>query len=170
MLPSTDVYRSPRRNGQGTDEHDFWRSILTLEAVPTEERKRKTSHTGDPDVLIHEERTASGETAITLILNHNQAWRRTRTHSPGFDLFKAAECQTCGRCEVKAVKGGPQDRFVGLSRTRFERTRMHGADYRLYAVERAGREGTRIVRIQDPAGKAKTFTFDKGWLDVAELD
>lgn len=170
MLPSTDVYRSPRRNLRGTGGHDFWRSIRTLKAAPTEERKRKTSDTDDRDVLIHEERTASGEGVITPILSHNQAWRRTRAHNPGFDLSKAAECQTFGRCEAKAVEGGPQDRFVGLSRTRFERTRVHGADYRLYAVERAGREGARIGRIQDFAGKAKAFTLDKGWLDVAELD
>jgi len=27
----------------------------------------------------------------------------------------------------------------------------------------------RIVPIQDPAGKARTFTFDHGWLDVANV-
>ena len=27
-----------------------------------------------------------------------------------------------------------------------------------------------IVRIQDPAGRARTFTFDHGWIDVADVD
>jgi hypothetical protein len=45
---------------------------------------------------------------------------------------------------------------------------MHGAAYRLYVVEHAGQHDGRIVRIQDPAGKARTFTFDHGWLSVAD--
>ena len=68
----------------------------------------------------------------------------------------------CSQCEVKAMKDGLQDRSVGLSRTQFERTRVHGTDYWLHVVERAGQEDARIVRIQDPAGKAKAFTLDKG--------
>jgi hypothetical protein len=35
-------------------------------------------------------------------------------------------------------------------------------------VEQAGSETGRIVRIQNPAGKARTFTFDHGWLRVAD--
>ena len=58
----------------------------------------------------------------------------------------------------------------GLSRTRFECARERGADYRLHAVERAGDEDARMVRIQDPAGRARTFTLDKRWLGAAELD
>lgn len=29
---------------------------------------------------------------------------------------------------------------------------------------------SRILRIQDPAGKAQTFTFDRGWIEVAGVD
>jgi hypothetical protein len=65
---------------------------------------------------------------------------------------------------------GLDDRPVGLSRTQFDCAREHGSAYWLYAVEHAGTENPRIVRIQDPAGKARTFTFDHGWLDVAETD
>jgi hypothetical protein len=61
-------------------------------------------------------------------------------------------------------------RPVGLSREQFEWAREHGDAYWLYAVERAGTDQARIVRIQDPAGKARTFTFDRGWLDIAEVD
>jgi hypothetical protein len=28
----------------------------------------------------------------------------------------------------------------------------------------------RIIRNQDPAGKARTFTFDHGWISVAETE
>jgi len=52
----------------------------------------------------------------------------------------------------------------------FECARAHGNAYWLYAVERAASDQARIVRIQDPAGKARTFTFDQGWLDVAEVE
>ena len=88
----------------------------------------------------------------------------------GFDLFKVTGGQSYSWCEVKAMKSGPQDRPVGLSRTQFECARAHGVNYWLYVVERTGQEDAWIVRIQDLAGKAKTFTFDKGWLDAAELD
>jgi hypothetical protein len=27
-----------------------------------------------------------------------------------------------------------------------------------------------FIRVQDPAGKARTFTFDRGWLAVADVD
>ncbi len=61
-------------------------------------------------------------------------------------------------------------RPVGLSRTQVDCAREHGENYWLYAVERAGTNQARIVRIQDPAGKAHTFTFDHGWLNVAKVD
>ena len=57
-----------------------------------------------------------------------------------------------------------------MSHTQFKFAQEHGDAYWLYVVERAGTDDARIVRIQDPAGKAKTFTFDKGWLAVAEVD
>ena len=130
----------------------------------------RESGADDPDGLVHEARMELEEAAIELILRHEQAWKRTRSHNPGFDLFKVADGQPCSWCEVKAMKGSLQDRPVGLSRTQFDHARVRGADYWLYVVERAGCEDARIVRIQDPAGKAKTFTFDKGWLDVATFN
>ena len=109
--------------------------------------------------------------AIELIRVKEPRWNPTPTHNPGFDLF---EPRSDGRpfrwCEVKAMTGGLADRPVGLSRTQFDCAREHGNDYWLYVVERAGTAKARIVRVQDPAGKARTFTFDRGWLDVAEAD
>ena len=42
-----------------------------------------------------------------------------------------------------------------------------GDSYWLYVVENAGTDSPNIVRIQDPAGKARTFTFDHGWLAMS---
>ena len=42
--------------------------------------------------------------------------------------------------------------------------------YWLYVVESAGTDDASLARIQDPAGMAKTFTFDHGWREVAEAD
>ena len=68
------------------------------------------------------------------------------------------------------MTGSLQDRPVGLSRTQFDCAREQGEAYWLYVVEHAGTTGDRIVRIQDPAGKARTFTFDRGWLTVAQIE
>jgi len=125
----------------------------------------------DPDGLDHAARMTLEARALDLILACEPKWRRTPTHNPGFDLFEPGpDGQPIHWCEVKAMTGSLQDRPVGLSRTQFECAREHRSDYWLYAVERAGTENARIVRIQDPAGKARTFTFDSGWLDVAVLD
>ena len=68
------------------------------------------------------------------------------------------------------MTGSLHDRPVGMSHTQFEHAQKHGEAYWLYVVEHAGTDTASIVRIQDPAGKARTFTFDRGWLDVAEMD
>ena len=109
--------------------------------------------------------------AIDLILSREPEWRRTPTHNPGFDLYQGDEQSVPTRwCEVKAMTGRLAGRPVGLSRTQFECARENGEAYWLYVVECAGTDEARLVRIQDPAGKARTFTFDHGWLDVAAVD
>ena len=109
--------------------------------------------------------------AIELICKREKRWQTTTTHNPGFDLFEPGpDGHPIRWCEVKAMTGSLDDRPVGLSRTQFECAREHREKYWLYAVEHAGTAGARIVRIQDPVGKARTFTFDHGWLDVAEVD
>ena len=109
--------------------------------------------------------------AINLILTREPQWQRTPTHNPGYDLFELGATETPGRwCEVKAMTGSLRDRPVGLSRTQFECAQAHRDAYWLYVVERVDAPDARILRIQDPAGKARTFTFDRGWLDVANAD
>jgi hypothetical protein len=125
----------------------------------------------DPDGLDQQARMALEAKAIDLILSHEPEWRRTPTHNPGYDLYKADENGTVtSRCEVKAMTGSLEDRPVGLSRTQFDCAREHGEAYWLYVVEHAGTGSARIIRIQDPAGKARTFTFDRGWLSVAQIE
>ena len=73
-------------------------------------------------------------------------------------------------CEVKAMTGTWDAGPVGLTHTQFEMAQEYGEDYWLYVVEHAGTDHARIVRIQDPAGQARTFTFDHGWREVAVVD
>jgi hypothetical protein len=124
----------------------------------------------DPDGVDHEERMKLEEDAVKLVLAHDPLLQRTATNNPGFDLFEAGTDGTGVRwVEVKAMTGDLHGRPVGLSRTQFETARERGSGYWLYVVEHAGSPGdARIIRIQDPAGKARTFTFDHGWLNVAE--
>ena len=106
--------------------------------------------------------------AIEFILSREPKWQRTLTHNPGYDLYQTDESgQTIQWCEVKAMTG-TLHWPVGLSQ--FNCAQEHGESYWLYVVEQADTENARLVRIQDPAGKARTFTFDHGWLSVADAD
>ncbi|MGQ4808261.1 hypothetical protein NKDENANG_01639 [Candidatus Entotheonellaceae bacterium PAL068K] len=126
----------------------------------------------DHDGLDQQDRMALEENAIQLILSREPQLKRMPTHNPGYDLLEASDDGQPARwIEVKAMSGSLSDRPVGLSRTQFESAREHREAYWLYVVEHADdNHSARIVRIQDPAGKARTFTFDHGWLDVAEVD
>lgn len=125
----------------------------------------------DPDGLDHQARMALEEAAIELILSRESEWRRTPAHNPGFDLYQGDEPGNATRwCEVKAMRGSLQERPVGLSRAQFEFAQEKGEAYWLYVVEHAYTNQARIVRIQNPAGKACTFTFDSGWRNIALID
>lgn len=125
----------------------------------------------DPDSLDQQERIALEQHAIDLILKDEPQLLRTPVNNPGFDLVEHGDDRRPVRwVEVKAMTGTLQNRPVGLSRTQFESAQEHGDRYWLYIVEHAGADHARIVRIQDPVGKARTFTFDKGWLSVAQTN
>lgn len=126
----------------------------------------------DPDGVEHAERLALEVRAIELIRNREPALKTMPTHNKGFDLIETDANDEPERwIEVKAMKGSLQERPVGLSSVQFEFARQHGEQYWLYIVEYAGdAERSRIVKINNPAGRAGTFTFDKGWISVAELD
>lgn len=124
----------------------------------------------DPDGLDQNARVALEEQAIALILAREPQLVRTPMHNPGFDLFESStEDGTPRKVEVKAMKGDFRSRPVGLSHTQFDCAHREGRNYWLYVVENAGdSQKSHLIRIQDPAGRARTFTFDYGWLSVAE--
>jgi len=123
-----------------------------------------------PDGLTYDGRMALEEQAIEIIRAQEPALQRTNKGNPGFDLFEVdGNGNTIRWVEVKAMTGTLQNRPVGLSKEQFECAQLNGTSYWLYVVERADSDAeARIVPIRDPAGKARTFTFDKGWLAVAE--
>ena len=124
----------------------------------------------DPDGLTQEERYALEASAIQRIRNEESALNGTPFNNPGFDLEeRGPDGRTIKWVEVKAMKGTLDDRPVGISKTQFEWARKHREKFWLYVVENAGEpEKSRVVRIQDPVGKAQTFTFDRGWISVAD--
>jgi hypothetical protein len=109
--------------------------------------------------------------AIEFILAREPTLARTPTNNEGFDLVELGPGGAPVRwIEVKAMTGDLYSRPVGVSRAQFQSAQEHGDSYWLYVVELASEpDRARIVRIQDPAGKARTFTFDHGWLSVAEV-
>lgn len=140
------------------------RFISYIAADPNEEEP-------DPDGLQHEARMALEEKAIDLILAREPQLKRTPTNNPGFDLFEPnGDDEIIRRVEVKAMTGDLRGRPVGMSRAQFECAYEHREAYWLYVVEHADDPQTQIVRIKDPAGKARTFCFDHGWISVAEAD
>jgi hypothetical protein len=126
----------------------------------------------DPDGLDQAERMQIEKRAIDLIIRLEPGLRRTPEGNPGFDLF---EVDSSGRqirwVEVKSMTGTLQDRPVGLSHTQFDCAREKGDAYWLYVVERATDPAqARVLRIQNPVGHARTFTFDHGWSEIARTD
>ena len=129
----------------------------------------ETEDDTDPDGLEHSHRMHLESSAIEFILDGDPSWQQTDTNNPGFDLYRGSTIETATHwCEVKAMTGTLDDRPVGMSSTQFENAQRRGDAYWLYVVERAGTERPNLVAIQDPAGKAKTFTFDLGWRSAAD--
>ncbi len=124
----------------------------------------------DPDDLTQQERMDLEENAIKLILEHEPSLKRTPVNNPGFDLWeRGIDGQPARWVEVKSMTGTLHDRPVGISRTQFECAQKHGKAFWLYIVENAKHpDQARIVQIQDPVGKSETFTFDRGWIAVAD--
>lgn len=130
--------------------------------------EREDEEDADPDGLEHAKRMDLEHSAIKFILGVEPDWQPTEVNNRGFDLYRGATMETATHwCEVKAMNGTLDDRDVGISSAQFKCARDHGDAYWLYVVERAGTDAPNLVRIQDPVGKAKTFTFDRGWRAVA---
>jgi hypothetical protein len=122
--------------------------------------------------LNHSERMALESRAIEFIRLREPTLKAMPAGNKGFDLIETDANDEPERwIEVKAMKGCLEDRPVGLSNVQFEFARMHGEQYWLYVVEYADvPKRARIVKIQNPAGRTGTFTFDKGWISIADVD
>lgn len=126
----------------------------------------------DPDGLDQATRMKIEELAIEQIVKLEPALNRTPEGNPGYDLYEKDSTGAAVRwVEVKSMTGSLSDRPVGLSHTQFEYARARGAGYWLYIVEHANDPArVRILRIQDPVTHARTFTFDRGWVEIARTD
>lgn len=156
---------TPSQHGTGRGTHSGGgRKFKSYVALSPDEEE------ADPDGLTHQERIDLEDKAIGLILEGEPGLKRTPTNNPGFDLTElGSDGKPVKWVEVKAMKGSLEDRPVGLSRTQFECAQTHGRAFWLYVVENAGApEQASILRIPNPAGNAETFTFDHGWIAVAE--
>ncbi|MFV0283714.1 MAG: sacsin N-terminal ATP-binding-like domain-containing protein [Castellaniella sp.] len=124
----------------------------------------------DPDGLDQAIRMQIEDEAIRLIIAREPRLQRTPDGNPGFDLFEVnGSGQQIRWVEVKSMTGGLENRPVGLSHTQFDYARAKGDAYWLYVVEYAtDREKARVLKIQNPAGHARTFTFDRGWIGIAQ--
>lgn len=122
-----------------------------------------------PDHLPLQERMNLEEKSINLILNKEPELERTPPNNPGFDLTETdPHGQPIKWVEVKAMKTTLNDHPVALTATQFKCAQKHGEAYWLYIVENAAdSEHAKIIRIRDPAGKARRFTFDRGWRAVS---
>lgn len=123
----------------------------------------------DPDGLTQAERMRVEEEAIRYILSREPALHRTTVGNPGFDLF---ETDPTGRVlrwvEVKSMTGTLDGRPATMSSCQLEFAMTKGAAYWLYIVESTLDDTQRTLRrIQNPAGQAKYFTFDRGWRAVS---
>ena len=151
-------------NRRNTDDSSKQREFVSYVRVRYDEGNE------DPDGLAYQARMRLEDKAIDLILSEEPQLERTPTNNPGFDLSETGlDGEVSKWVEVKAMTGTLDDRPVGLSKTQFECAQERGSAYWLYVVEQAGdSEHARVLRIQDPVGKAQTFTFDHGWRATAE--
>lgn len=126
----------------------------------------------DPDGLDQAERMRIEGHAIDLIIGLEPTLRRTPDGNPGFDLYEAdSDGRRIRWVEVKSMTGSLEDRPVGLSHIQFDFARDKGDAYWLYVVEHATDPAqARVLRIQNPIGHARTFTFDHGWSLIAEAE
>ena len=117
----------------------------------------------------HDARMEVEEQAIRFILEREPVWQPMPSGNPGYDLRRDSPNGGMIYCEVKGMSGTLADHPAEMTPTEFESARGHGAAYWLYVVENVGQDTIRMLKIQDPAGRAHRFSFDTGWERVAEI-
>ncbi len=125
----------------------------------------------DPDGLDRSVRMQIEAQAIKAIRALEPALQPTEEGNPGFDLYQTdAKGEENRWVEVKSMTGSLRNRPATLSSYQFDFARSHGDAFWLYIVEYAtDHEKLRILKIQNPAGHARTFTFDHGWSHIAQV-
>lgn len=110
--------------------------------------------------------------AIGFIRRSEPDWQSANTrdnpNNPGYDLYQTDKN---GRimlwCEVKSSSG--KFSRVSLSAKQFAEARKRGKKYWLYIVENAETAKPQLIKINDPAGRAERFYFQRSpWRGVAE--
>ena len=159
-VEGVDMPTSAQRSGHGRSSRETFRSYLEVQRDPQPE----------VDGEKQAQRMAREDKALRYIRKIEPEWEQTEQGNPGFDLYQTdADGEIVRWCEVKSLSGAWGDRPVTMSHTQFEWAQEKGDAYWLYVVEHADDpDQIRILRIQDPAGQAETFTFDQGWAEVAE--
>ena len=127
-----------------------------------------TDQDADPDGLEHSERLTLEKKSRQFVLKLEPEWQEALQDNPGFDLYQEdSDGNRIRFCEVKAMSVTMENRPATMTRTQFEKAQEEREAYWLYVLENADTDSPHLVKIQDPAGKGQTFTFDKGWLAFA---
>ena len=127
-----------------------------------------TDEDADSDGLEYSERLALEKKSRQFVIEIEPEWQEAPQDNPGFDLYQEDSNGNQVRfCEVKAMPATMESRPATMTRAQFEKAQEEREAYWLYVVENAASDSPHLVKIQDPAGKGQTFTFDKGWLAVA---
>ena len=124
----------------------------------------------DPDGLTYQQRMSLEAQAIKLIRAKEPNLQEAPTGNHGFDLYETGPDGNIVRwIELKAMSGTLDGRDLPISSTQFRFAQDKGEAFWLYIVENAGSPAQHnIIRIKDPAGKARNFVFDRGWRSLAE--
>jgi len=124
----------------------------------------------DPNSPAHKERMELENAAIAFILELEPMLERMPVGNKGYDLIeKKGPTELPRLIEVKAMRGTLKDRPATLSSAQIDEARSSGERFWLYVVERAGTSSPRLLKIQNPYGRAGTFTFDHGWEAIAAV-
>lgn len=138
-----------------------------IKVAPTDEEEEEEVQR---DAEVQEAKLSLERRAIDLILRIEPSLKQAPQTHRGFDLFEENEAGEPVRwVEVKSMTTTMDFRPATISRSQFQAATEQGHRYWLYVVENADSDRPRIVRIQDPAGNAKNFTFDRGWRGIAKM-
>lgn len=138
-----------------------------IKVAPTDEEEEEEVQR---DAEVQEAKLSLERRAIDLILRIEPSLKQAPQTHRGFDLYEEDEEGKPVRwVEVKSMTTTMDFRPATISRSQFQAATEQGHRYWLYVVENADSDRPRIVRIQDPAGNAKNFTFDRGWRGIAKM-